>query len=616
MADTVAQLKARLSYDIDFRNLKRFEKSLENANKNLEAYRKKLNDFQTKRVKNLDTEFKSLDKNLKNYSRHLRDVSFTEDRLARGMRDGNKSLERRSRIVTDMSYQMQRFQRFNRDFNAGMSHGRSGMPYHVEGGSTGANMHGRAAGIGATIGGAMRAMSGPAIGAAVVAAGAYMSNEQYQRFQRIESAFTSLEGSSEAAARRIEQISAISDYMGTNFIQSAEGYRDFANALKGSALESQSMRFFTQLQAYATATGASQERLGRIQLAASQVASTGKLMGDELLQFAEAGISRELIASSMGLSLKEFTDKQQSTRGILATELLPALFSVMGERSQIGGALDQRRNSTQAQQNRALNQAFFSNNLMNRVGLDNAMNNAYQGILSAIRKSEGLFEEIGEFADSMAPILKNRFEAFGNILASVGNVSDALDGVDFESPFRSLADVMNEVADYINSVADVIEIIRSDTAWRDKVSNIGDIVAGHLKDIAENFVNSIISSVNFILPKAFEIGHVNFGPQLSPNMMMLNPDVLESLNSKARETIAPMLNAQGGISDPNQVPFGPPIDRNGNPMNGTTNVYHQTISPTLEINGAQDVEAIKYEIGHYLDQVIRTTSMSQPKTER
>lgn len=151
---------------------------------------------------------------------------------------------------------------------------------------------------------------------------------------------------------------------------------------------------------------------------------------------------------------------------------------------------------------------------------------------------------------------------------------------------------------------------------RDKVSNIGDIVAGHLKEIAENFINSIISSVNFILPKAFEIGHVNFGPQLSPNMMMLNPDVLESLNSKARETISPLLNAHGGLNNPNEVPFGPPVDRSGNPMNGTTNVYHQNISPTLEINGASDVDAIKEEISNHWTEVVRTTAVSSTILER
>ncbi|WP_442489955.1 tape measure protein [Halomonas litopenaei] len=624
MSKKIASLYADLSYRVDYKGLRQFQKSLESANKKVREYEKKLHDNTTKRTKGQIAGLVAIEKRLNSQRGKLYQLRQDYMKINREYHAGNVSLERRNRLLGEMNTRMRSLRKASVEANTAFNHVRSGGASSVAAGRSGIG-HSRAATMGATMGGAARMMSGPAMAGAAAAVGTgmamYSSNEAYQRLESVRASFTALEGSVQGANERLKDLYGVAQYFGQSFMGVAEGYRSWSNALKGSSVEGQAMEMFTQMTAWATSMGLSQDRVASVQLALGQIAANDILQSQEVNQLTEHGVSRQMLAESLGMTIPQLMN-QMEAGAISAQKLLPSLMDLMVSRANVGGALDNRRTSTAAEQQRAGNVAFFSNATVNKHGLDSAMRSIYTGMQESLGNMNKFFEELGELFDYLGPIARDRLNAFGNLLNSIGNLSDSFDGIDFENPLMNTADVMNDISTWVNRVADIIGTIRSDTSWESKVSGISDILVDHLRDIAERFINGVINKINYVLPSAMELSHVRFGPSsgsLSADMLMLSPDTIQGLSNnmdRARQAIAPMLNTQGGISDPNQVPFGPPVDRNGHPMNGTTNVYHQNISPTLEINGAQDVESIKYEIGHYLDQVIRTTSMSQPKTER
>ena len=494
------------------------------------------------------------------------------------------------------------------------------------------NMKAGAAGVGALGAGAL-GIATPAIAAAIAGGAAVASNESFQQVESIASAFVALEGSAEKAQQKLGQMAAFAEEYGQRFMVVADGYRSLANNLRGSAIEDQTMKIYRSLTAYSTALGLNQQDMAGIQLAIGQIAAAGRVQGDELMQLAERGISRNMLAEAMNLSLEEFVEKQQSTEGILAKDILPALADLMWKRANTGGALEQRKASTQAEQNRAANEALYSNILANTSGINNFFKELYKGFQEMFKEATPFFEEIGEAFESMAEPARNTAKSFGEVLGAFGNMSDALDGIDIDSPLPSLASILKSLSDWINDTADFIEVIRSDTSWQQKINGLGDLFVNKLTGIIEGFLNFAIDKLNGFLPEKWEIDRIELDrrdisarlPQVDlsgVNALMgnvntevtrFNKELQDKINKPNIPIKVPSLNEFGGLNDPNQLPFGMPMNRQGEAYNSTVN---QDNTITINIDGAKQPDEILGTIEDHISNMMRNAASADTVQEK
>ena len=644
MNNEISKLYASLGFRVDWKNLRRFEKRLGDAQVNMQKRAASFQQAYQHQAKRQTAALASLERRYNKHSGNLQRMRNDYSRINTEYKKVNISLERRRRLLEDISRE---YLNVRDQANRAVKPVRRPSSVSSEGSSTGVGRNRRSI-IAAPVGGVAGGAATAAVTAGVAtAAGAWMSNEQFQRFEAIKSAFVSLEGSTEAANKKLSQMAGMADYFGQNFMSVADGYRSFANALKGSSIEDQTMRMYNNLQAYATSLGLNQQDLSGIQLAIGQIAATGRVQGDELNQLAERGISRNLLAESMGLSLEEFTKRQRSNDGILAKNILPALSKLMAERANIGGALEQRRASTQAQQNRALNAAFYANILANQSGINDYFQEFYIGLKEMVEKALPLFEELGELFESLGPETRKNLEAFGDVLGAIGNVSDSLDGVDVETPFIRLSEVLTGLSNFLNDIADTIDLMRSDSGWKEKVAGLSTMLVNQLERVTETFLNAVIDKLNILIPKQFEIGHVDFKPERihTPNVDLsgvnaLLGNVSSNLNrvsDSASKRIAPLLNKHGGTSDLHTPLFGDvvvdreraremlkqnmqPPEMLSKPSSNTTN-YTIDAPVTISVDGYnKDPESltqmIQENFENNMNSIIRGASTAQPNTER
>ncbi|WP_168016603.1 tape measure protein [Halomonas salinarum] len=625
MSIKIGSLYSELGFRVDFKKLRQYEKKLQQVNRNLnESGRRFQKQLQSNNKSTLQG-FSAIEKRVNKHRGQLWQMRNDYRRINQEFHRGNISHERRSRMLREITHQYSEQKRHIRGINKEHSRSTLGrvqstaraLNQPVKGsGGVSAGGHYKA---GATAGIASRLVHPAAMGAAALAGGSFMSNQQYQRFESVRSGFTALEGSTQAANERLRELASMANYFGQRFMPLAEGYKSLANNLKGSAIEDEAMKIYTGLQAYGTAMGLNQHDLAGIQLAIGQIAAAGRVQGDELNQLAERGISRNLLADAMGISLEEFMKRQGSQEGIQAENILPALGTLFMNRANVGGALEQRRQSTQAEQNRAVNNATFANIVANQSGINAYFKDFYQGLQEMLKAASPIFEEIGEAFKGISKPTRESLSAFGNVLGSIGNVFDSMDGVKVSTGVVTLAYVLNNLAEFINDVADTIDLIRSDSSWRDKLSGISTMLVNQFERIAETFINAVISKVNILLPKAMELSSVNFQsnrihtPTVDiSGVQALLGGVNESINRVNREAIAPLLNSQGGISDPTALPFGPVTNRNGQPY--TT--VNQNNTMTFNIDGSKQPDEILGAIEDHINGMLRSASMNDSAGEK
>ena len=101
---------------------------------------------------------------------------------------------------------------------------------------------------------------------------------------RLNKAFSTIEGSSARGAARLDYLREVSDRLGQNFYQTAEAAKGFFAATKGTQLEGDAERIFEGFTEASTALGLTTEQYNRVLLAIQQMISKGKISAEELRQ--------------------------------------------------------------------------------------------------------------------------------------------------------------------------------------------------------------------------------------------------------------------------------------------------------------------------------------------
>lgn len=153
---------------------------------------------------------------------------------------------------------------------------------------------------------------------------------------RLNKAFSTIEGSSARGAARLDYLREVSDRLGQNFYQTAEAAKGFFAAGAGTAVEGDLQKIFESVTEASTALGLSSDEYNRTLLALQQMISKGKVSPEELRQqLGEAlpGAFR-LFAQAAGVSTAEL-DKMLE-RGEVGIDVLGKFADVLHNKYEKG----------------------------------------------------------------------------------------------------------------------------------------------------------------------------------------------------------------------------------------------------------------------------------------
>lgn len=169
-------------------------------------------------------------------------------------------------------------------------------------------------------------------------------------------------------------IDKLSDRLGTNLIESQKAFGSILmSARAGGGNLEQSQKVFTSFAEYATTMHLSQETQTRLLRAVQQTYTIQKIHGQELNQFANAGLNMKALlvdAVKQAYGVDDKTARKMATSGKAETvKVMPFIAEAMAKLVRNNGALDRAIGSSQAEQGRFSN-AFtkFSGNVMENGG--------------------------------------------------------------------------------------------------------------------------------------------------------------------------------------------------------------------------------------------------------
>lgn len=274
-------------------------------------------------------------------------------------------------------------------------------------------------------------------------------------------------------------------------------------------------------------SGGSEEKLNRLIVALSQVKAKGKLTGDELAQFQEAGLSSEILAQGLGLTTAKFTElisqskisfedlrkgikaatdeggfffgvlesQSQSLTGLFSTltgnfeqlqgglgkQLLPFLKNVVIEANNIISSIDPA----------AIGEAFTKAGDAAAPFLNAIRDGFGENVLPALIRFRDTIQELADkFADyfnginsqgAVVEFLKKTIEGVTVAFAAlVDAVSFSIDAItDFAAPiYKALAPAVNTIIRVLTAVIDkIIEFKGEAKTTGDGFTNLGKVVA-------------------------------------------------------------------------------------------------------------------------------------------
>lgn len=153
---------------------------------------------------------------------------------------------------------------------------------------------------------------------------------------RLNKAFSTIEGSSARGAARLDYLREVSDRLGQNFYQTAEAAKGFFAAGAGTAVEGDLQKIFESVTEASTALGLSSDEYNRTLLALQQMISKGKVSAEELRQQLGEALpgAFQLFAQAAGVSTAEL-DKMLE-RGEVGIDLLVKFAEVLHNKYEKG----------------------------------------------------------------------------------------------------------------------------------------------------------------------------------------------------------------------------------------------------------------------------------------
>lgn len=153
---------------------------------------------------------------------------------------------------------------------------------------------------------------------------------------RLNKAFSTIEGSSARGAARLDYLREVSDRLGQNFYQTAEAAKGFFAAGAGTAVEGDLQKIFESVTEASTALDLSSDEYNRTLLALQQMISKGKVSAEELRQQLGEALpgAFQLFAQAAGVSTAEL-DKMLE-RGEVGIDVLGKFADVLHNKYEKG----------------------------------------------------------------------------------------------------------------------------------------------------------------------------------------------------------------------------------------------------------------------------------------
>ncbi len=232
------------------------------------------------------------------------------------------------------------------------------------------------------------------------------------------------------------------------------GLVDAARGLVGAGTAAKDViPILTALGDASGALGLDQERFGRVMVATTQIMNKGKVQAEELMQITEAGIPVwQLLAKATGKPVPELQKLMQQGK-LLASDVLPALFTQM--RKDYGGGM--------AQQSKTLNGLWSTFKDTLSLTLADGLNPLIPVLKTALPKAGEAFQRsvegiTGFFRDDLGPELGRVRQAWddneSSILGFVGSLTGSQSSMQSSADAaRGLGDAMTRLVEASGAVA-------------------------------------------------------------------------------------------------------------------------------------------------------------------
>ena len=329
------------------------------------------------------------------------------------------------------------------------------------------------------IGGAFVTAMAAASAAVVAAATAGVKyNAQMEQYA---TSFEVMLGSSEAALAKIAELKEFA-------AKTPFEMTDLANATKvmlGFGIESD--KASEMLQVLGDISQGDSTKLSSLTLAFSQMSSTGKLMGQDLLQMINAGFNPlNEISKKTGETMAEVKERM-SAGGISAEEVTEAFKSATAEGGLFYGSMDKQSKT-------------------------------FNGQMSTLKDNAMSF--LGELTTGLSDVAKN--EALPFLNEELGKLQDAFSEGGFEGLFDSLGEVFGDLAEkLLEALPDIVQFGADLViAIMEGIASSADVVASGAGDLIRILGQAFIDFV----PLLFEIsGSIVMGlvQGISDNAVML-----------------------------------------------------------------------------------------------
>lgn len=167
---------------------------------------------------------------------------------------------------------------------------------------------------------------------------------------RLNKAFSTIEGSSARGAARLDYLREVSDRLGQNFYQTAEAAKGFFAATKGTQLEGDAERIFEGFTEASTALGLTTEQYNRVLLAIQQMISKGKISAEELRQQLGEALPRAVQIFAQALGVETSVLDKMLERGEVSIDVLSQVGTILHK--DFGEAAINAANGVQGELNR------------------------------------------------------------------------------------------------------------------------------------------------------------------------------------------------------------------------------------------------------------------------
>lgn len=167
---------------------------------------------------------------------------------------------------------------------------------------------------------------------------------------RLNKAFSTIEGSSARGEARLDYLREVSDRLGQNFYQTAEAAKGFFAATKGTQLEGEAERIFEGFTEASTALGLTTEQYSRVLLAIQQMISKGKVSAEELRQQLGEALPKAVQIFAQALGVETSVLDKMLERGEVSIDVLSQVGTILHR--DFGEAAINAANGVQGELNR------------------------------------------------------------------------------------------------------------------------------------------------------------------------------------------------------------------------------------------------------------------------